>query len=537
MAITIKKFGKLPKAIDALSNINSNIINLNNATDFSGTYIPNKLGIGTSTINNTLDVSGNVNILGDLVLNGVSVLQNNSNLSYSATFTYDAKSNPITCNRFGIYIPYANNNIFTLNWVFNNGIVNRPNISWGPVTKPMWVAVGTGPVGNPTSLNTIVYSYDGYIWSGCGNSPLIINEGRSVIWTGYKWLAVGACGSSPQSNWNLVHSYDGINWSGAPNCLKGTTNQPIGFLNTINGLYVYGQYSNSFGRLNSFNSSDPSFTNIVHPFGTNSNSAVRGAAENGNGTIVVVGLNNTGTNNNNTISYCTKYNTGAWTATSTSSTNNIFATQGNCVVWNGSIFVAGGSTTKIPIQYSPTGITWTAANITNSFMNPVNAIAWNGIMFVAVGGITTSLNTIAYSVDGINWTGCGRNTFTTCGYKVIWDGNKWMAVGQSLPASGVRTGDTIAYSNNGSSWSNSNDDLSIKFFTKGLGIACNNSRQYDLNSYTNIPNNNGIYNMTIDVPWYRNNWSNFNTPTTIEFLLDSYYNSDFNNITLNVTVK
>jgi hypothetical protein len=185
----------------------------------------------------------------------------------------------------------------------------------------------------------------------------------------------------------------------------------------------------------------------------------------------------------NTLAY--SYDGIAWTGLGT----GVFLNFGNCVAYNGSIWVAGGSTaTNGSIAYSFDGINWTnvassVSGITNRagavaygkdgsnngmwvavgagtscvassfdginwvsrnttlFNNVGNGVAYNGSLWVAVG---QSTNTIASSTNGINWTGLGATVFTTAGYGVAWNGSIWVAVGQGT--------NTIAYSFNGTSW-------------------------------------------------------------------------------------
>ena len=69
--------------------------------------------------------------------------------------------------------------------------------------------------------------------------------------------------------------------------------------------------------------------------------------------------------------------------------------------------VAGGVGTNT-LAYSNNGIEWTG--IGNSiFTNECDAVAWNGTLWVAGGGGT---NTLAYSNNGIEWTGIGSSIFT-----------------------------------------------------------------------------------------------------------------------------
>ena len=98
------------------------------------------------------------------------------------------------------------------------------------------------------------------------------------------------------------------------------------------------------------------------------------------------------------------------------------------VVGGSGLYVAGGNGGFL--FTSTDGITWTqAAN--NPFLDIGGGkgygVACNGARCVAVGeGL---VNTIAYSDDGITWTGLGKNVFTTRGNGVAWNGTRWVAVG------------------------------------------------------------------------------------------------------------
>ena len=68
------------------------------------------------------------------------------------------------------------------------------------------------------------------------------------------------------------------------------------------------------------------------------------------------------------------------------------------------------------IAYSLNGINWTGLG-TSIFSTQGNGGVWNGSEAVAVGSGT---NTIAYSFCCINWTGLGTSIFTTSGNGVVW---------------------------------------------------------------------------------------------------------------------
>jgi hypothetical protein len=103
-------------------------------------------------------------------------------------------------------------------------------------------------------------------------------------------------------------------------------------------------------------------------------------------------------------------------------------------------FIAGGNGIN-SLAYSLDGINWTGLG-SAIFSTACYDICFNGSMFVAVG---EGINTIAYSSDGINWTGIGSSIFTTSGRGVCWNGSMFVAVGEGV--------NTIAYSSDGINWS------------------------------------------------------------------------------------
>jgi hypothetical protein len=88
-----------------------------------------------------------------------------------------------------------------------------------------------------------------------------------------------------------------------------------------------------------------------------------------------------------------------------------FSSAGYGVAWNGTRWVAVGQGTN-SIAYSADGITWTGLG-TGTFSTYGVGVAWNGTRWVAVGRGT---NSIAWSADGVTWTGLGTGTFSTLGY-------------------------------------------------------------------------------------------------------------------------
>ena len=105
-------------------------------------------------------------------------------------------------------------------------------------------------------------------------------------------------------------------------------------------------------------------------------------------------------------------------------------------------WVAVGSGSTNTLAYSSDGISWTGLGKTTFSVNAQD-VAWNGSIYVAVGQGT---NSIAYSSDGITWTGATSSTsiFSSAGRGVAWNGTRWVATGQGT--------NTLAYSSDGINW-------------------------------------------------------------------------------------
>jgi hypothetical protein len=85
--------------------------------------------------------------------------------------------------------------------------------------------------------------------------------------------------------------------------------------------------------------------------------------------------------------------------------NNTVSPQIGKVIWNGNIWIAVGNGVSYTIAYSYDGINWTGVANSGAIFNALGGamdIAWNGALFVVVGLNTTGSIT-ATSVDGITW--------------------------------------------------------------------------------------------------------------------------------------
>ena len=186
------------------------------------------------------------------------------------------------------------------------------------------------------------------------------------------------------------------------------------------------------------------------------------------------------------------------------------------------MWVAVGDGDTHSIAYSSDVNGWTGAtgpsdSTITIFSNHGLGVAWNGKMWVAVGSGT---NSIAYSSDGISWTGAtgpsGSTTtiFSEYGVDIAWNGKRWVAVGQG-------TDHTIAYSSDGIKWN-------------GLGKTIFDSTSPTGSSGFGVAGNPNVGATIVDsvITLNKNILPNTNK---LDIVADSYYNTGFSNLSLNIT--
>jgi hypothetical protein len=104
---------------------------------------------------------------------------------------------------------------------------------------------------------------------------------------------------------------------------------------------------------------------------------------------------------------------------------------------------------------------WTT--VTSPFSSAGISVCWNGSIWVAAGNGT--VNTLAWSNDGITWTGLGITRFPTIAFDVCWNGTRFVAAGTNAGTVGY-----LGYSADGKVWYSSTTPI---FPTYGLGVASN----------------------------------------------------------------
>jgi hypothetical protein len=320
------------------------------------------------------------------------------------------------------------NGLFVGSGSFTSGSSTPP-----PPPTEIWVAAGL------STNDYLAYSTDGINWTGLGKSFLV----NGICWNGSKFVAVGNSFhySTDGINWSSVYdinswycvawngtrfvaggfadsahpdrtfadSLDGVTWHIQSSAKLGTafTIAWNGSMFVAGGHDTYG-FGASYGNNMAYSSDGLSWTGLGMSI---FNNWCYGIATNGSIWIAVGG------NAGNTIAY--SYNGVDWTGLG----NSIFSVLGQTVCWNGNMFVASGtgsSGTENKIAYSYNGIDWVGLGNPLSYGNNVQnsgyCLNWDGTKFLIGSGNMafpyTSLNTLGYSYDGINWFGLGINTFT-----------------------------------------------------------------------------------------------------------------------------
>jgi hypothetical protein len=248
-------------------------------------------------------------------------------------------------------------------------------------------------VSRPNNVNPFTYSYDGLNFYPGVASINASGTMTSIVYNGSNlWAASGGQQA-------IYTSVNGINWS--------VNSTPIFAVAITNGLAYNGSNLWVAGS-GAANSNTMGWSSN----GTTWNAAISGGFCNGfcgqgtsigwNGSIWVA-LGSSTVNQSNAIIY-------SGDGKNWSNTTFVPAGfSGKTVVWAGaplSIWVGGGSglgnIASNALVWSTDGLTWNSAN--NGFApNAVNTIIWNGTQFIA-GGASTSTGILQTSTDGKNWT-------------------------------------------------------------------------------------------------------------------------------------
>jgi hypothetical protein len=378
-----------------------------------------------------------------------------------------------------------------INWT------NRPctftaaaySVAWN---GSLWLVGGQG-------TNTLVSSPDGITWTVVSNGTSTAIY--SIAWNGSLWVTNGVGGSIIQT------SIDGVSWvgrgtaftsgfsvcfatfniptiamsnlnvfaQGQPSFLT-CTNQIVSYISamTLNNTLTVDQTNrvginlarpqfaldvNGYANFTGLRTNVYGTTNLYVAVGSNAAGTVtvqtsvdavtwysrvtnfalgRTNAIGWNGTMLIALSSEGGAN------IQTSFDGFSWTTR----TGNYSSTQyANCIGWNGSVWVTGG--TGGMISTSPDGITWTSRGNGFTANGIINAVVWSGLQWVAVGTqySTTTLTFTGFiqtSPDGFTWTTRPTHPFSTSVNGVAWNGDWFVAVGSGSA--------TIATSADGIIW-------------------------------------------------------------------------------------
>ena len=356
----------------------------------------------------------------------------------------------------------------------------------------LWVAVGYGN-------GSTAYSYDGITWligSGATFSNNDFNGNGAVAWNGYRWVVCSGTTAATATVTPILYSIDGINWtaSGTPSNCAGCGmvwagnrfiagmqvpanaaqiyTSPDGVGNwTLSTTNAFGSQCNCLAWSNSQVNTGQQLSNVAIQQPTLAFGAGTNTIAYSYDGIVWRGL---GRNIFTTIGYNACWNGKLWVAVG-QGTNTIAYSydginwltninvpfigvalnSGRGVAWNGTVFVVVGtnSTSAIGVVlYSYNGLDWYQSSmISGNFPRIINCVTWGQNYFVLGGTYTLGGNTMAYSTDGITWTGLGTAQFGTAGglnnscNGIICGSNRWVAVGGNGSGS---PSTTIYYTNN-----------------------------------------------------------------------------------------
>lgn len=350
----------------------------------------------------------------------------------------------------------------------------------------MWVAGGE----DDASGHTLAYSYDGTAWYP--GTPYVFQSCKAVSWNGNSWAAAGTGTNS------LATSFDGIHWT--PNADGNALLAGGGGAVAVNRILPNAATVQSNNVLSSSNS-----LNLIGGSGetliafskdgitwTPSISAAKLFAEGActalswNGFLWVGGFSNTYREFNiitDRIYFTMGNSEDGVTWTSNTVGSSLLTISCNAVSSSPAIWVAGGSGDHRLITSDATlgagGIIWIAtvngdtifdASASNLIDDGVcTTVGWNGTYWVA--GSNCLLNRLAFSSDGLTWTGSasGNALFTRCN-AVAWNGLQWIAAGKFNNRS------VVASSQNGQTWTPVSDygGYAVSGITWNT-VACNES--------------------------------------------------------------
>lgn len=313
-----------------------------------------------------------------------------------------------------------------MNWISKGATIGGTNVLRGiSYGNNQYIALGNNGINLSTDF--------GNTWT---NVSSLTNQGRDAAYgtdiNGIgRWIAVGT-GSGI-----IAQSTNGSNWTAVPSASTYMSQgYAIAYGSDINGnqRWVLG---GTGGQKMVYTNDCVTFTQCIGISNiTTINGITCGIKINGEPLWVAVG---NGTDN------LLKSNDGiTWTSfTDKTNLNTSTAVGVSCAInyYNKPIYLhyTPGSPT---LSGSVDGATINV-KLLSPFSTAINKIEWNGTIWIGVG---EGGNTVAYSTNGVNWTGFGTSLFSTKGNNVVWNSseNKWYIYGQGT--------NTVLTSTNGIDW-------------------------------------------------------------------------------------
>jgi hypothetical protein len=173
----------------------------------------------------------------------------------------------------------------------------------------------------------------------------------------------------------------------------------------------------------------------------------------------------------------------SWTGLGTS----IFSTTGLCAAWNGSMWVAGGQGTNV-LAYSYDGISWTGipdvSTGPDSTMIIVNSVSYRNGVWIGTNGS----NDLVLSSDGINWTGYSGITSSRYAYYLSSNGSQV----NGIPSYGNEL--VMSYTSDGINWTAVSDpNITAEGFQRYSDIVYDGSKYIIVIGERETPVNSKFY--------------------------------------------
>lgn len=373
---------------------------------------------------------------------------------------------------FSVLLAVGSGSTATIAHSLDKGVLWNPSLSSSSIFSEVvndarwngriWVAVGSG------NTNTIATSVDGASWMGRGIN-VFLDEATSVDWSKEMnlWVATGA-DSSP-NRYSVAYSVDGIYWIGQsiPNISSGMSVRWNGDIWVLAGIPVSGSSTSI-----AYSIDGKYWTPVPNTF------SVKATRVEWNKQVgwTVFG-------EDSSWNLATSANGKDWTLIYDPLTTLEYSLYDGTMFWksnNGNTY-----SKSVDGEYWDTNSSMTdmSLNTVRRFVQntPNEAIATIQPLSIATG---QGRNTIAYSHDGIYWTGLGKHIFTERANRAVWNGKLWVAVGKGQY--------WVATSYDGIEWQGRESSI----MTEGYDVAWNGARFVAVgtgNNATIATSSDGIY--------------------------------------------